>query len=141
MGFVRVLTSLRIPPIPGIGVHLKKIINLNWRDGCVGLGCFYRQPRAVVEGQIFRAETQRSPAGNPGTLFRSEVPDDASASENIVLAALARIHIELRHARPEVSAFAAQAEVPKDLYIEPEPSLEYARAGSVRASEGHGRAL
>ena len=80
-------------------------------------------------------------SGNPGRHFRSEMPDNAAAGEDIVLAALARIQIELRHTRPEVSAFAAQAEVPKDLYIEPEPSLEYARAGSVRASEGHGRAL
>ena len=36
-------------------------------------------------------------SGNPGIRFRSEVPDNAAARENIVLAALARIYIELRH--------------------------------------------
>ena len=79
--------------------------------------------------------------GNPGRLFRSEMPDNSTAGENIVLAALARIQTELRHARPEVSAFGAQAEAPENPHIEPNPGLEYARVGSVRASEGHGRAL
>ena len=73
------------------------------------------------------------------------MPDNAAAGENVVLAALARIHIELRHARPEVSAFATQAEVPKDLHIESKPGLEYtgvgSRCASVRASEEQGRAL
>jgi hypothetical protein len=38
------------------------------------------------------------PAGrNPGKRFRLEVPDDPAADENIVLVALARINIQLRH--------------------------------------------
>ena len=73
------------------------------------------------------------------------MPDNAAASENIVLAALARIHIELRHTRPKVSTFTAQAEVPKDLHIESQAGLEYTGVGSrfasVRASEEQGRAL
>ena len=84
-------------------------------------------------------------SGNPGRLFRSEMPDNSTAGENIVLAALARFHTELRHARPEVSTFAAQAEVPKDLHIESKPRLKYTGVGplwaSVRASEEQGRAL
>ena len=84
-------------------------------------------------------------SGNPGRLFRSEMPDNSTAGENIVLAALARFQTELRHTRPEVSAFTAYAEAPEDPHIEPNPGLEYARAGprvaSVRASEEQGRAL
>ena len=60
------------------------------------------------------------------TLTRSEVPDNAEAGENIVLAALARVHIELRHTRPEVSTFTAQAESMEDLHIESEACLDYA---------------
>ena len=66
-----------------------------------------------------------------GIRFRSEVPDNAATDENIVLAALARTRIELRHTRPEVSSLTAQAEVPEDLYIESEACLEYA-GGSAR---------
>ena len=84
-------------------------------------------------------------SGNPGRLFRSEMPDNSAAGENIVLAALARIQTELRHTRPEVSAFAAYAEVPENPHIEPHPGLEYTGVGprwaSVRASEEQGRAL
>ena len=84
-------------------------------------------------------------SGNPGRFFRSEMPDNSTAGENIVLAALARIQTELRHARPEVSAFAAYAEAPEDPHIEPHPGLEYARVGSrlasVRTSEEQRRAL
>ena len=83
--------------------------------------------------------------GNPGRLFRSEMPDNAAAGEDIVLAALARIHIELRHTRPEVSSFTAQAEPMEDLHIESEAGLEYtgvgSRCASVRASEEQGGAL
>ena len=61
-----------------------------------------------------------------GIGFRSELPDNAATDENIVLAALARTRIELRHTRPEVSSLTAQAEVPEDLYIESEACLEYA---------------
>jgi hypothetical protein len=50
--------------------------------------------------------------------FCSKVPDDAGASENIVLAAFACVHIQLRCTRPEVSTFTAQAEVPEDPDIE-----------------------
>src|ERR1035441_6876061 len=84
-------------------------------------------------------------SGNPGIRFRSEVPDNAAAAENIVLAALARIHIELRHARPEVSNFPAQAESPGDLHIKSRTDLEYTGVGSrfarVIASEEQGRTL
>ena len=81
--------------------------------------------------------------------FRSEVPDNAAAAENIVLAALAGIHIELRHTRPEVSSFTAQAESIfeslEDLHIKSEADLEYTGVGSrfasVIASEEQGRAL
>jgi len=67
---------------------------------------------------------------NPGIRFRSEVPDDAAAGEKIVLAALARIHIQLRHARPELSSFTAQAEVPEDPHIESQTTLQYTGSGS-----------
>jgi len=84
-------------------------------------------------------------AGNPGTRFRSEVPDNAEAGENIVLAALARVHIELRHTRPEVSTFTAQAESMEDLHIESEACLDYAGVcpcwARVMASEEQSRAL
>ena len=87
----------------------------------------------------------RSSSGNPGLRFRSEVPDNAAAAKDIVLAALARIHIELRHTRPEVSSFTAQAEPMEDLHIESEAGLEYTGVGSrfasVIASEEQGRAL
>ena len=49
---------------------------------------------------------------------RSEVPDDATAGEKIVLVALARVHIQLRHARPKLSTFTAQSEVLVSLDIE-----------------------
>ena len=67
---------------------------------------------------------------NPGIRFRSEVPDDAAAGENIVLAALACVHIQLRHTRPEVSTFTAQAEVPEDPHIESQTTLQYTGSGS-----------
>ena len=62
--------------------------------------------------------------------FCSEVPDDAAAGEKIVLAALARSHIQLRHARPELSSFTAQAEVPEDPHIESQTTLQYTGSGS-----------
>jgi hypothetical protein len=71
------------------------------------------------------------PAGrNPGKRFRLEVPDDPAADENIVLVALARINIQLRHTRPEVSSFTAQAEVPEDPHIESHTTLHCAGGGS-----------
>ena len=57
--------------------------------------------------------------------FRSEVPDNAAAYENIVLAALAGVYIQLRHTRPEVSSFTAQAELTGELHIESHTSLQY----------------
>jgi hypothetical protein len=39
--------------------------------------------------------------------LRSEMPDNAAAGENIVLTTFARVHIQLRHTRPEVSALTA----------------------------------
>ena len=48
-------------------------------------------------------KTRRS--GKPVVGFRLEVPDNAAAYENIVLAARAGVHIQLRHTRPEVSIF------------------------------------
>src|ERR1039458_7991762 len=80
-----------------------------------------------------------------GTRFRSEVPDNSAAGENIVLAALVRSHIELRHTRPEVASFPAQAESTEDLHIDSEACLEYARVrprwARVMSSEEQGRAL
>jgi len=74
------------------------------------------------------------PAGrNPGLRFCSEVPDDAAAGENIVLAALACVHIQLRYTRPEVSTFTAEAEVPREPHIESQPSLQYTGGGPRRA--------
>ena len=73
-------------------------------------------------------------AGNPRIRFRSEMPDNAAAGENIVLAAPTRVDNQLRHARPEVSAFAAQAEVPNDFHIESHTGLEYTGVGSPWAS-------
>ena len=67
---------------------------------------------------------------NPTIRFCSEVPDDAAAGENIVLAALACGHIQLRHTRPEVSTFTAQAEVPEDPHIESQTTLQYTGSGS-----------
>ena len=84
--------------------------------------------------------------GNPGIGFRSEVPDNAEAGENIVLAALARVHIELGNTRPEVSTFTAQAESVEDLHIESEACLD-CPGGSpccarvMAASEEQSRAL
>ena len=72
------------------------------------------------------------------------MPDNAKAGENIVLAALARVHIELRHPRPEVSTFTAQAESMEDLHIESEACLECAGVSPclarVMASEEQSRA-
>src|ERR1700722_18357959 len=67
---------------------------------------------------------------NRGKRFRLEVPDDAAAGEKIVLAALARIYIQLRHARPELSSFTAQAEVPEDPHVESHTTLQYTCGGS-----------
>ena len=58
------------------------------------------------------------------------MPDDALAGEKIVLVALARVHIQLRHARPKLSTFTAQSEVLVDLDIESQTSLQYTRSGS-----------
>src|ERR1039458_10283858 len=49
-------------------------------------------------------------AGADVYLFGSEVPNKAAADENIVLAALARVHIQLRLTRPEVSFLAPPTE-------------------------------
>jgi hypothetical protein len=72
------------------------------------------------------------------------MPDNPGASENIVLMVLARIHMELRHTRPEISPFSAQAEVRKDSHIKPESGLQDSRGGPRRAcvwaSEKQGRA-
>ena len=104
-----------------------------------------RQPHAVVEGHTFRAENATCSSGNPGISFRSEVPDNAAAGENIVLPTLVRSHIELRHTRPEVSTFCAQAESMEDLHIESEACLDYAGVrpcrARVMASEEQGRAV
>ena len=104
-----------------------------------------RQPLVVVEGHTFRAENAACSSENPGIRFRSEVPDNAAARENIVLAAPVRSHIELRHTRPEVSTFRAQAESMEDLHIESEAYLEYAGVrpclARVMASEEQGRAV
>src|SRR5580700_2719918 len=61
--------------------------------------------------------------------LRSKVPDNAAASENIVLTGLACGHIQLRYARPEVSTFTAEAEVPEDLYIKSNPPLQCTGSG------------
>jgi len=60
------------------------------------------------------------------TRIRSEVPNDADADKKIALATLARVYIQLRHSRPEVPNFPAQAESVEDSYIETESCLEYA---------------
>ena len=79
----------------------------------------------------FPVTGRRYPARrNPTIRFCSEVPDDAAAGENIVLAALACGHIQLRHTRPEVSTFTAQAEVPEDPHIESQTTLQYTGSGS-----------
>ena len=79
----------------------------------------------------FLVSARTYPAGrNPGKRFRLEVPDDPTADEKIVLVALARINIQLRHARPELSSFTAQAEVPEDPHIESQTTLHYAGGGS-----------
>ena len=68
-----------------------------------------------------------------GMRFCSEVPDDAAAGEKIVLAALPRSHIQLRHARGELSSFTAQAEVPEDPHIESQTTLQCTGGGPRRA--------
>jgi hypothetical protein len=72
------------------------------------------------------------------------MPDNSGASENIVLMVLARIHMELRHTRPEISPFSAQAEVRKDSYIKSESGLQGSRgrpcSAGVWASEKQGGA-
>jgi len=76
-------------------------------------------------------------SSSPGIRFPSEVPDNAATDENVVLATLARVHIQLRHTRPEVSSFTAQAEVPEELHIESQTSLQY--TGGVPSVRGTGR--
>ena len=89
-----------------------------------GLSFFDELHGFLVSGRTY-------PAGrNPGKRFRLEVPDDPTADEKIVLVALARINIQLRHARPELSSFTAQAEVPEDPHIESQTTLHYAGGGS-----------
>ena len=58
----------------------------------------------------------------PATVFL-EVPDNASANEVIVLVTLARINIELRGTRPEVSEFSPHAEALIDPYVQPYAGL------------------
>src|SRR5580700_12116488 len=89
-----------------------------------GLSSFDELHGFLVSGRTY-------PTGrNPGKRFRLEVPDDPAAGEKIVLVAPARINIQLRHARPELSSFTAQAEVPEDPHIESETTLHYAGGGS-----------
>src|ERR1035438_1684369 len=100
-----------------------------------------RKPRLVPKGCLLKAFRRPQDvdctgrwcylvkAGGAGTdvyLFGSEVPNKAAADENIVLAALSRVHIQIRHPRPEVSSLTPQTESTEDLHIESDACLEYA---------------
>jgi hypothetical protein len=50
-------------------------------------------------------------------MFRSEVPNEATADEQIVLAARVGRHIRLWYTRPEVPHFSAQTEFMEKPYI------------------------
>ena len=72
-------------------------------------------------------------AGNPHICCCLKVPDNAAADENIVLAALAGGHIQVRHTRPEVASFTAHGESPGELHIESDACLQYACGSSCFA--------
>jgi len=73
------------------------------------------------------------------------VPNYAPADKEIVLAAVACVHIRFGHSRPEVSCFTPQAELSQEVHIQAHASLEYTAGGSgfarVIPSEKELRAL
>ena len=71
-----------------------------------------------------------------GSSAASEVPNDASADEQIVLAALVRGHTEFWDTRLEVSDFSAQTELTDEPHIQAPPNLEYASSVPTSCSCG-----
>ena len=55
---------------------------------------------------------------------KSEMPHNAARNKYVVLATLARVNIELRHARPEISGRKTQAEAAKNFHVESQAGLE-----------------
>ena len=88
---------------------------------------------SMSSADFLRVVARIAAGTNPGIYasFRSS-RYDAAAGEKIVLAALARVHIQWGHTRPELSTFTAQSEVPVDLHIESQTSLQYTRGVSRR---------
>ena len=52
------------------------------------------------------------------------MPHDATRNKYVVLATLARIHIELRYARPEISGGKTYAKAAENLHVESQAGLE-----------------
>ena len=68
------------------------------------------------------------------SIHRSKMPDYPARHKIVVLAGLAGINIELRHARPEIAHFSPQAKPADQPHIQSQADLQRSGGGSRFAS-------
>src|SRR5713101_5179894 len=56
-------------------------------------------------------------------VWRSKMPDQPTRHKKVVLATLAGVHIELRHARPKIPKFSPHAKPSEDPHIQAQTGL------------------